>query len=792
MSTNINGQGAKTVNRQVGEIHDIVLPNQHGHVSHIAVDIGGTLSKIVYFTTKNNERGGRLNFTAFETDNIDSCIDFIATLLKDTGDSSEQPSGTPKPAPKPESGEHSPTLSVHSEFDDSGSSHVSTRSSTPLQPLVIRATGGGAHLFRGRLESRLGVKVQAEDEMSCLITGLNFFIREVSDEVFSYSEREPMQFENTRKDDVFPYMLVNIGSGVSILKVTGENNFERISGTSLGGGTLWGLLTLLTGAKSFDEMLELSKTGDNSKVDMMVGDIYGSDYNKIGLKATAIASTMAGVYRKQLGKTYNDEDIARSLLYMVSNNIGQIAYLNAQLHDIDKIYFGGYFIRGHPLTMHTLSYAINFWSKGKMKALFLRHEGYLGATGAFVKADPSSHPDHPRHKLRGGSFCENFTITQSLADNSISALGMLDRLSSKLVEFSKLDNHNVPYTPDTLTLGSRRDLQDYWLNALEKNTENLLQMTKEGRTATCEGGEEKMNQFKLIFCGHLATLRNNPSAYGELTVRSLMSLREQCLHEVGIVDMFSAIKKSETESALLALPTLLNEIDSIDDESKRVEKIIQNVLAGNMFDWGSNALHEMLRNKTLDFEHAKSKIQFPAMFNNTSELVDRLVNGKPYKKAVIFTDNAGADITLGVLPFARYLNEKGTAVILAPNSKPALNDITESELVNLLGKAKNIDSKIKGSVSAKKLVAIGTGSSSPCLDLRRLDERLVSHSYDADLVVIVGMGRAIHTNFYARFTCDSIKLAVFKNFMAAQVVGAHIYDAMCLYTPASATIQLDL
>ena len=32
--------------------------------------------------------------------------------------------------------------------------------------------------------------------------------------------------------------------------------------------------------------------------------------------------------------------------------------------------------------MNTISYAINFWSNGDMKALFLRHEGHLGATGA--------------------------------------------------------------------------------------------------------------------------------------------------------------------------------------------------------------------------------------------------------------------------------------------------------------------------------------------------------------------------------------------------------------------------
>lgn len=60
---------------------------------------------------------------------------------------------------------------------------------------------------------------------------------------------------------------------------------------------------------------------------------------------------------------YKEEDLARSLLLSISNDIGQIAYLHAKLHNLDKIYFGGFFIRGHPLTMHTITYAINFWSK---------------------------------------------------------------------------------------------------------------------------------------------------------------------------------------------------------------------------------------------------------------------------------------------------------------------------------------------------------------------------------------------------------------------------------------------
>ena len=64
-----------------------------------------------------------------------------------------------------------------------------------------------------------------------------------------------------------------------------------------------------------------------------------------------------------LGPNFRDADIAKSLLISLSNDIGQISYLNAKLHGLQKIYFGGYFIRGHPMTMHTITYAINYWSK---------------------------------------------------------------------------------------------------------------------------------------------------------------------------------------------------------------------------------------------------------------------------------------------------------------------------------------------------------------------------------------------------------------------------------------------
>ena len=77
-------------------------------------------------------------------------------------------------------------------------------------------------------------------------------------------------------------------------------------------------------------MLDLAEQGDNSTVDMLVGDIYGQDYSKLGLKSTMIASSFGKVFKKGEDgrkRKFSPEDISRSLLYAVSNNIGQIAYV---------------------------------------------------------------------------------------------------------------------------------------------------------------------------------------------------------------------------------------------------------------------------------------------------------------------------------------------------------------------------------------------------------------------------------------------------------------------------------
>merc|ERR1719360_266191 len=88
---------------------------------------------------------------------------------------------------------------------------------------------------------------------------------------------------------IYPFMLVNIGSGVSILSVKGPDDYKRVYGTSVGGGTFLGLCCLLTGCNTFEEAMCLSAKGDNRKADKLVRDIYGGDYERFGLSGDIVA-----------------------------------------------------------------------------------------------------------------------------------------------------------------------------------------------------------------------------------------------------------------------------------------------------------------------------------------------------------------------------------------------------------------------------------------------------------------------------------------------------------------------
>ncbi|XP_073142148.1 pantothenate kinase 1 [Henckelia pumila] len=388
-------------------------------ISHVALDIGGTLVKVVYFSNSSNcssdhknigssddgidtfsgklncHLSGTLHFLKFETSKICECVQFISSKL----------------------------------LHHSGARDVANQASHKTR---IKATGGGAFKFTELFKDKLGIILDKVDEMSSLVAGANFLLKAVHHEAFTYTDGQK-EYVKIDQEDLYPYLLVNIGSGVSMIKVESDSKFERVSGTSVGGGTFWGLGKLLTKCKSFDELIELSHRGNNRVIDMLVGDIYGGmDYSKIGLTSTAIASSFGkAVSKNKELEDYRAEDVARSLLRMISNNIGQIAYLNALRFGLKRIFFGGFFIRGHAYTMDTISVAVQYWSKGEAKALFLGHEGFLGALGSFLSYKGNGFVEVTYESQEQNSSSQNNLVCagdgiKSSADNCVKHYGCIE------------------------------------------------------------------------------------------------------------------------------------------------------------------------------------------------------------------------------------------------------------------------------------------------------------------------------------------------------------------------------
>ncbi|WCJ36080.1 pantothenate kinase 2 [Euphorbia peplus] len=833
----------------------ILLPNQSDDISHLALDIGGSLIKLVYFSRhedrsiddkrkqivkerfgiSNGSRrsypvlGGRLHFVKFETSKINECLDFI---------SSKQ---------------------LHRGGIDS---HVWLSRTPTSGSAVIKATGGGAYKFADLFKERLGVCLDKEDEMDCLVAGANFLLKAIRHEAFTHVEGHK-EFTQIDVNDLFPYLLVNIGSGVSMIKVDGDGKFQRVSGTNVGGGTYWGLGRLLTKCKSFDELLELSQRGDNRTIDMLVGDIYGgTDYNKIGLSASTIASSFGKtIAEKKELDDYRPEDISLSLLRMISYNIGQISYLNALRFGLKRIFFGGFFIRGHAYTMDTISFAVNFWSKGEMQAMFLRHEGFLGALGAFMSYEKHGLDDLMVHQLverfpmgapyTGGkihgpplgdlnekiSWMEKFVLKGTeitapvpMAPPGTTGLGGFEVPSSKgstlRSDASALNIgvlHLVPtlevfplladpkmYEPNTIDLSDHNELE-YWFTVLSEHSPDLVDkaVASEGGT---DDAKRRGDAFARAFSAHLARLMEEPAAYGKLGLANLLELREECLREFNFVDPYRSIKQRENEASLAVLPDLLVELDSMTEET-RLLTLIEGVLAANIFDWGSRACVDLYHKGTIIeiYRMSRNKMQRPWRVDDFDVFKERMLGSgdkrpSPHKRALLFVDNSGADIVLGMLPLARELLRRGTEVVLVANSLPALNDVTAMELPAIIAEAAKhcdilrraaevggliVDAMINTMESSKEfssvpLMVVENGCGSPCIDLRQVSSELAAAAKDADLIILEGMGRALHTNFNARFKCDALKLAMVKNQrLAEKLIKGNIYDCVCRYEPAS-------
>ncbi|CAE7587111.1 PANK2 [Symbiodinium natans] len=193
----------------------------------------------------------------------------------------------------------------------------------PAMRRVVVA-GGGAHRLAQLFRESLTVEVVPFKEMESLVSGLALLHHYgPEDEVFQILPDGTKEFVDW-PDPMYPCIIVNIGSGVSVLRVDqGEDGsspfFTRLGGTATGGAAFLGLVRLLTSAKTFHECLALAQKGDARNVNKLVSDIYGEEgCGNLGLAPGLTAAHFAKVTMKDFDNPcYSEADVATAVLTMV-------------------------------------------------------------------------------------------------------------------------------------------------------------------------------------------------------------------------------------------------------------------------------------------------------------------------------------------------------------------------------------------------------------------------------------------------------------------------------------------
>ncbi|XP_061386997.1 4'-phosphopantetheine phosphatase [Musca vetustissima] len=349
---------------------------------------------------------------------------------------------------------------------------------------------------------------------------------------------------------------------------------------------------------------------------------------------------------------------------------------------------------------------------------------------------------------------------------------------------------NNKYNPDTLDLNTDEEAARYWFPCFQDMIKKFARQAENSQKSHDDTATERAQQFRETYLRKLEEYRCQTKENAEnnktLGIRELLELIDKHLRLYGFPDPWLEQKKTENTAALELFAERIGEIDAIADSRQRWTELVKGVLAGNMFDWGAQAVTNIILNdKTFGLHAALERIQKrPWLMDDLDKWLERLHNGGAiHKCAAVFVDNCGVDVVLGILPFARELLKRGTRVILCANNEPSLNDVTISELSTILDSCSCHCPTIKEARSSKLLTIQGTGQKGPCLDMRTLPQDLCNALNETDLLVIEGMGRALHTNLYASFNCDTLKLAVVKNKWLAQRLGGDTFSVICRYEP---------
>ncbi|MEM6550896.1 MAG: ARMT1-like domain-containing protein [Planctomycetota bacterium] len=345
------------------------------------------------------------------------------------------------------------------------------------------------------------------------------------------------------------------------------------------------------------------------------------------------------------------------------------------------------------------------------------------------------------------------------------------------------------YRPCPLDLSRDPERHRYWMELFRGHFPKLLLEAEREAADRGVDARDAIEQARGGFFGYLDGLASGAGLGEPLTILDICHAREHALRAAGIADPYRLAKQAENERAIGRLPGVLSALDALPG-SERALAVLQGVFAGNIYDLGATKTIDMFTDERVDFDAVRARLKpRPWFIDDADASLDRVAAAgqPPYRCACLFVDNAGPDITLGMLPLARFLLQQGTDVILTANTEPSLNDVTHDELTALVETVSGLDPVLAEARASGRLTLVASGNWAPLIDLSRVSPALAQAVVErgVDLVVLEGMGRALESNFDAELRCDCLKLAMIKDLGVADALGgAELFDLVCRFEPA--------
>lgn len=384
----------------------------------------------------------------------------------------------------------------------------------------------------------------------------------------------------------------------------------------------------------------------------------------------------------------------------------------------------------------------------------------------------------------------------------------------------------LPERPGLWDLAEHEAARRHWVGILRRNAHYLLELVRsDGLPIQRPAAERAVGLLEQMLDEVLA----GPAARELRTVHDLTLVREELLRRHGLYDPYFLTKRRQAETYFEAAGRACEaawhaagrEARGGDPAGRDVRDalvtLLSHLLAGNLFDLGSQSTQEAFRAGRLDplADHDGFRAEVEAWIGaQPREAIEPwLPRPRPLEepgqgRVLLLADNAGPDFMLGILPVALYLARRWTVWIVA-NTHPASSDITYAEaavwIQQLAGlgapgsestagfQAFRDPSSSKGAEASPlaralasgrlRLVASGTGS--PGIDLAHVGSALCEVAREADWILIDGQGRGVETNWTTRFRVPAYRVAVVKDDRVAGAIGCQPGRPLLRYDPAA-------